>query len=285
METLRLSMFGHPVDFVGCSEVADGFRSILRGWDIAAMPFDPAVEPILRFEKRSHGYHWDAPWIEDKTRRIEDPSVSVMDAVCDFHYEFIDWYVALNPDHFCLHTAAIRFGGKAALFPCVQKAGKSTLSLQLAQRGHRMLGDDVVALTPHGDRAVALGLLPRMRLPLPAAKLTPELLDYIAANGGLGDRHWQYVDLGEQVSPLGETMPVGAVVTLRRGVKGKPRLSEIPRSAAIRALIDRNFGRMRDPDAIFDRLRELAFSSQCLHLEYDRPLDAALLLERHFADW
>lgn len=85
MTTLRLRIFDQPVDFVDCAEVADGFRSILRGWQIDEVPFDPDVRPHLSFKRRDYGYFWEAPWIEDKTRREKDPSVSVMDAVCDFH--------------------------------------------------------------------------------------------------------------------------------------------------------------------------------------------------------
>lgn len=283
MSVLRLQIFGRPVDFVDCGEVADGFRSILRGWDIQVLEYDPAIPAYITFERREYGFHWDAPWIADKNRRTEDPSVTVMDAVCDFHYEFIDWFVDLHPDHFCLHTAGIEFDGRAVIFPCVQKAGKSTLSIQLALRGHRLLGDDVVALSATGREAVSLGLLPRLRLPLPTRVVDDEFVRFVGRHRGLSDDYWQYVDLGErEIAPLWTTLPVSGIVLLERGAEGPPVLEPLKKSAAMKALIDRNFGRMRDPNRIFDSLRDLAFHSDCMVLRFTRPADAARLLEDHF---
>ncbi len=283
MSTVRLQIFDKPVDFIDCEDVADGFRSILRGWDIRNLDYDPAIPAYITFEKRDYGYHWDAPWIEDKDRRTEEPSVSVMDAVCDFHYEFIDWFVDRHPDHFCLHTAGIEFDGKAVIFPCVQKAGKSTLSIQLAQRGHRLLGDDVVALSATGREAASLGLLPRVRLPLPVKVVDDEFVRFVDQRKGLSDEYWQYVELGEnEIAPLWGALPVTGIVLLERGAKGPPVLEPLPKSAAMKALIDRNFGRMRDPNRIFDSLRDLAFNCECMVLRFTRPIDAARLLEDHF---
>lgn len=282
MAVRRFSIFDQPVDFIDCDDVAAGFQSILRGWTITETPFDPSVAPYLSFEKRSYGYHWDAPWIPDRTRRVDNPSVSVMDAVCDFHYEFIDWFVDRHPDFFCLHTAAVAFAGKAVLFPSAQKAGKSTLTIELASRGHQVLGDDVVALTPDGRQAYALGLLPRIRLPLPPEAIAGSLRGFVDAHAGLSDRHWMYVDLpAANLLPLGASVPVGGIVLLERG-HDEASLTPVTRSQAIKALIDQNFGRLRDPDAIFDCLQALAESSDCMLLRYARPADAARLIENHF---
>lgn len=283
MAVQRIKIFDQPVDFVDCAEVAEGFRSILRGWDLEVIPYDSGVQPYLTFEKRRYGYHWDAPWIADKNRRTEDPSVSVMDAVCDFHYEFIDWFVDRNPEYFCVHMAGVEFGDNAVIFPCIQKAGKSTLSIQLAAMGHRLFGDDVVGLSAAGGEAVALGLLPRIRLPLPSAVIDRQFENYVQARKGLSDKYWQYVELGaEEMAALWEARPVAGIVLLERGTDGPPRLEPLEKSAAIKALIDRNFGRLRDPDRIFDCFRDLAFSCQTRVLRYTKPKEAAELLEKEF---
>ena len=283
MTTTRLQMFNQPVDFIDCDSIAVGFRSILRGWDIVEVPFDPDTPAYMVFEKRDYGYHWDAPWIADKNRRVEDPSVSVMDAVCDFHYEFIDWFVDQNPDHFCLHMAGVEFDGKAVVFPCVQKAGKSTLALHLSMLGHRLLGDDVVAMSTSGGKAISLGLLPRMRLPLPKAVIGKKFKDFIDARQGLSDRHWQYVDLSQaELAPLWTELPVAGIVLLERGADGPPTLVELSKSDAIKALIDRNFGQLRNPDLIFDALRDVSQQCQTRLLRFSRPDDAAKLLQKEF---
>ena len=278
-----MRIFNQPVDFIDCDAIAAGFRSILRGWDIAEIPYDPDTSAYLSFEKRDHGYHWDAPWIADKNRRAEDPSISVMDAVCDFHYEFIDWFVDQNPNHFCLHTAGVEFDGKAVIFPCVQKAGKSTLSLHLSMMGHRLLGDDVIAMSKSGEKAISLGLLPRMRLPLPEMVIGKEFTDFIGARQGLSDRHWQYVEMNtDEMAPCWTEFPVSGIVLLERGADGPPTISELSKSDALKALIDRNFGQLRKPDLVFDALRDLSQRCQTRLLRFSRPYEAARLLEKEF---
>jgi hypothetical protein len=46
----------------------------------------------------------------------------------------------------CLHASAVAFGEKAVAFVGSEGAGKSTTAAALAQRGHAILSDDVVAL-------------------------------------------------------------------------------------------------------------------------------------------
>lgn len=47
----------------------------------------------------------------------------------------------------CLHASAVAVGEKAVAFVGAEGAGKSTTAAALAQRGHAILSDDVVALT------------------------------------------------------------------------------------------------------------------------------------------
>lgn len=283
MKIQRYRIFDETVDFVDCPEVAVGFRSILRGWSIDELPHDSRHPAYITFRRGKNRFSWNAPWLEGRERRLQDPSRTLFDAICDFHYEFIDWYVARNPEYFCLHMAAAIFPCGAVLFPCEQKAGKSILTVQLAQRGHRILGDDVVAMTPEAGHATALGLLPRLRLPLPEKVLTLDLIDFIQNRSVLSDKYYQYVDLAEgEISSFGEKAPICGVVLLERRKKAKAGLTRLSVSSALKALIDRNFGRLRDPDGIFDRLRQIASDNPCYTLRYSRPEEAALVLEERF---
>lgn len=285
MVTIRWKIFGANVDFVDCSEVSVEFRRILTGWDIDEIPFDENEPAYLTFKQENGLYFWNAPWIADDNRSIDPTSDTVMDAVCNFHYEFIDWFVDRHPELFCLHTASVKIGNSAILFPCVQKAGKSTLSMQLVQRGHRLLGDDVVCLSEDGRLARALGLAPRLRLPLPERVLSADVIDFINQRRGLTDEYWQYVNLGiGEISPLNETHEIGGIIVLERGNDIAATLEEIPKSLALKALIDQNFGRMKDPNGIFDSLKALALRVPCKALKYSRPEDAAILLEHHFGN-
>lgn len=283
MAVLRYEIFGEAVDFVDCPEFADGFLSILRGWTFRPVPHDSFRLPYLTFEKKRGGYHWRSPWLTEHQHARRGKSRSVQEAVCDFHYEFIDWYADRHPQNFCLHTAAVAFADGAALFPAVQCAGKSTLTMHLAMRGHRLLGDDVVAIDSLNLAAVSLGLLPRMRLPLPRGRADPDYPDFLEARAGLTDRTWHYAAMRDgELQVLGERAPIAAVVLLDRRPSGAASLSTVTAGEALKTLIDQNFGIVDRPNLVYDRLKALALSTRCVRLEFSRPGEAADLLSQTF---
>jgi hypothetical protein len=282
MAVCRFEIYGEPVDFVECREVADGFRSILAGWEMREIDIDPAVPAYVTFRRERGIYDWQAPWIKGRNHRVEEPSRDLMEAVCDFHYEFIDWFADRNPSHFCVHMAALEFDGKAILFPAIQKTGKSTLSLHCAQSGKALLGDDVVAIDPATRDAVGLGLMPRMRLPL-HPRFRDGFRDFLSARAGLADRRWQYVNLGEkEILPHGARLPIGGVVILDRRRDGGAKVGPVKGSLALKALIDRNFGALAEPGRIFDCFRDIVTTQRCRLLTYSDPAEAAALLIEEF---
>jgi len=284
MSIHRFEIYGEPVDFIDCREVADGFASILRGWDVKEVPHDACVPAYVTFQRQRGIYGWNTPWLQGRNPREDEPSLDLMEAVCDFHYEFIDWFADRNPEHFCVHMAAVEFGGKAVLFPAIHKTGKSTLALHCVQAGFRLLGDDVVAVDGNTGEAVALGLLPRMRLPFhPSFRHC--FVDFIDRHAGLSDTRWRYVSLVEpQIALYGERLPIGGVVILDRHEDAKASISTAPVSSALKALIDRNFGVLHDPGRIFDCFRAVVGNSDCRLLTYSDPEAAVALLGQTFGN-
>jgi hypothetical protein len=280
----RFEIYGACVDFVDCRPVAEGFASILRGWTVREIPHDPAHPAYVTFRFEHGIYDWKAPWITGRNRRDDEPSTSLMEAVCDFHYEFIDWFTDRNPQHFCIHMAATDFGGRAVLFPAIQRTGKSTLALHCVQAGFPLLGDDVVVIDGEKMQAIALGLLPRMRLPLhPSFK--PAFVDFIARHAGLSDRRWQYVELGDgQIVDHGQHFPIGGVVILDRRRDGRASIGPVAKSTALKALIDRNFGMLEAPGRIFDCFRRIVDDTDCRVLTYADPAEAVALLASTFGE-
>jgi hypothetical protein len=280
----RFEIYGEPVDFIDCREVAEGFASILRGWEVSEVPHDVRVPAYVTFHREAGIYDWNTPWLKGRNRREDDPSLDLMEAVCDFHYEFIDWFADRNPAHFCVHMAAVEFGGNAVLFPAIQKTGKSTLALHCVQSGFRLLGDDVVAIDGDTSEAISLGLLPRMRLPLHPS-FRSGFVDFINRHAGLSDKRWRYVSLVDrQIAPYGARLPIGGVVILDRRKGVRASISQAPDSAALKALIDRNFGLLDDPGRIFDCFRTLVHAADCRLLTYSNPEEAVELLAKTFGD-
>lgn len=78
---------------------------------------------------------------------------------------------------FPLHAGCIEFEGKAILFTGPSGAGKSTLSAALLQRGHRILGDDVIVIRKSDQGFLAAPTVARCKLwqdSLDALEIAPD---------------------------------------------------------------------------------------------------------------
>ena len=175
---LKIKGFAKPVEFRGCPEFANGFTSILRGWDITECSNNTSIEPLIVFRKTIMGYDWTAPWVGRSQLKRSEPPITVMEAVCDFHYEFIDWYVEEFPKDFCLHCATVKIGDGLVVFPSTQRAGKSIMTMQLAHDNQKVFGDDVLAIKDGSQEGIAFGMLPRVRLPLPEG-LNHDVINFV----------------------------------------------------------------------------------------------------------
>ena len=89
-----------------------------------------------------------------------------------------------HPDLLTLHAAAVVIDGQAVLLPAVRRGGKSVMTAALAARGAAVYSDDVVGVTARARaplRALAAGIAPRLRLPLPDG-ISPEFAAFGAAH-------------------------------------------------------------------------------------------------------
>jgi hypothetical protein len=64
----------------------------------------------------------------------------------------------------CLHASAVALGDRAVAFVGSEGAGKSTTAAALAQRGHAVISDDVVALIEEEGRFSVLSAYPHLSL-------------------------------------------------------------------------------------------------------------------------
>ncbi|MBW4516112.1 MAG: hypothetical protein KME11_12935 [Timaviella obliquedivisa GSE-PSE-MK23-08B] len=70
--------------------------------------------------------------------------------------------------HFILHASAVAIHGAAVVFTGDKGWGKSTIAAALCQRGHRLLADDVVALTASDSEQQVIPAFPQLKLWLDA---------------------------------------------------------------------------------------------------------------------
>ncbi|MEM8840274.1 MAG: hypothetical protein AAGD47_00715 [Pseudomonadota bacterium] len=118
---------------------------------------------------------------------------------------------------FALHAATVALGDTAIAFVGDQGAGKSTLAMEMALAGHRVLGDDVVVVSHGAGRLMAEPGVTQFKLwyeSIDALDLTP--------GPGVANRIAKFYVDNPSMEPVGPH-PLGAIVELARG----PAESEI----------------------------------------------------------
>jgi len=279
---LYFDAFGQSIEFIDCADLAAGFRSILRGWSVCEAD-DPPDTPYLSFRRQDGRYLWNSKLVPVPSDWRKSPPRTPEQAVYEFHYYFFDWFVARYPSMFCLHAAAIDFPPGLAVFPSVQRTGKSTLATELARRRLTVFCDDVLPIEIQEHSGMALGILPRVRLPLPA-NATENHRAFVAERQALSSKRWAYLALKDrELAPFGAKREICAIVSLERSSQSRRAdLTDLPIAAAVALVIDRNFAKHIPPGTIFDDLCDLASSVRCLRLSYSDVEDAAQLLIREF---
>jgi hypothetical protein len=269
------------VRFNNCPELASAVLALLRGWDAGLSEPGPQT-PFLTITRKRARYHWDSDIALKSYTWARHAPRSVMSALCEIHYELSDWFVEDNPGFFCLHCAGVRIGGGVVIFPSDQRAGKSVLSMQFAQRGHELFGDDVVAIEPKSLNAYALGLLPRLRVPFPE-NLGGGFRAFVAARPGPENHQYRYVGLrGAEHAPLGRTAPITGFVLLERMESGPAVLEPVSQGETLARLIRKNFATNMPVTQIFERLKSLTGVAQRWRLRYSDGDSAIAALRERF---
>ncbi|MEZ5923955.1 MAG: PqqD family peptide modification chaperone [Hyphomicrobiaceae bacterium] len=280
---LTLEPLQVDIDFHGCADAAAGFSSVLRGWGQRPSTRSTTAPADVRIVRSGNHYRWHG-------RRLTKPLVwrqyaptTTMGVICDLHDVLFDWFLGGNRGHLCLHAAAIEVGSELVLIPSVGKAGKSTLSVVMAQLGHRVFADDVLALEPGCDRGMAFGVVPRLRRPLPRG-IGQSYRRFLGSRSGPANENWIYANLrAGEIAPFGETSPIKAIVFLDRGSRGPARLEPVDSAYVMQELIQQNFADGVAPTAAFDRLLALASSADCRRLVFSDTNEAARLLSTTYS--
>lgn len=205
-------------------------------------------------------------------------------AACDVMVSLAGALVTENPHRLCLHGAAALFAGRLLVFPGHSHAGKSTLTARLAADGHTIFGDDIVPLDERGD-GVALGVAPRLRLPLPASA-TPAFRDFVMRHAGASDGRYHYLALPEgRLARKGTTAPIGAIVLLDRQLQGPAELHAAPRSLALKLLARQNVSYAEDARPLLAQMSALVQRLPCYVLAYADLEEAAEQLASAFGRW
>ena len=148
----------------------------------------------------------------------------------------------------------------------------------------RLFADDALPLSADDARGLALGIAPRLRLPL-LATASRAFHAFVEAHRGPSDRESVYLTLSPPLlAPHGTTAAIGAIVLLDRHEATDARLDPAPRGYGLQRLIVQNFARGGTAVAAIDTLHGLMTRVPCFALTYSDADDAtALLLDRFVA--
>lgn len=255
-----------------CDELFEPIQSTTSGWPSKAVP--SGEKRSITISPIQGGYSRVSKWTQTPSKDDD-----VADALCDFVSDLIDAYLDARPDMLALHAAAVEINGNLVVFPTRHKSGKSLLCVQLAAMGVPVFSDDVLPLDTDTNHGMALGIAPRLRLPLPD-NVTPDLHEYLDKTGMVSNQRYAYVNLPEDVRPSLETRcPIQGIINLcRQDGREEAELIPLPGSQAVKMVIERNLGFRGNAAGVIDRICDIAETATCYELRYGDPRKAAQCL-------
>lgn len=260
-----------PLELPDCAQLRAALTEVLGSWALsdAGSRTEP---PTIRVTANRQGFRIRAPWITAPLIRR-----TLASTVCSLTVDLGRAFAVSQSAGVCLHAAAFATDGPLVVLTGPVRSGKSTLLTHLAATGARIYADDVLSVRPDGT-GMALGLAPRLRLPLPTA-VPPHVRQFIADHQGLADQRNLFLRLpAAQLQAFGTCRPVGWIVMLERQRNGAARLAPLSPGELLAALLDRS--RHGGPPVVerLTTLLALLLQAGGVRLTYSDPTDAAQLL-------
>lgn len=274
---LKFDSISCPIQIDDGAHLLDTFRSVFRFWPFAECEDSTDEDPVITVKREGTGYRLHAPW------RAESPRYSnPVNLACGLAVNVNRALLEERSANLCLHGAGVEIGGQLVVLPNYYRAGKSALTVCLAAAGARVFSDDILPLLPDAS-GMALGVSPRLRLPLPDA-LGRRTLRFVERRRGAVNKQYLYVELGpDEQAPFGATAPFGGFVLLSRRESGDARLDPASDSEVLKQVVLRNFARHLPVEQSLDRLHDLVTAAVCHSLTYSNGDAAADLLMERFS--
>ncbi len=291
---IRFDNFVSPVFVENVATLVPVLRSVFGTWRFRTVATS-ATAPEISVRHSGGRYLIDSPWLEETAQDATD-----IGAACCLSIDLTRSFVDADRTLLCLHAAAVEIDGRLIVFPTTVRSGKSTLCARLAAEGLRIFADDMLPIDRDGQ-GLALGIAPRLRIPLPAP-VPAALRAFVVAHAGPSDRRYLYLSLPETLlARHGDKAPIGAFVFLDRQA-GPGALVRTARDQSLAGLLRQNIVENRSAMDNLDRLAPLIRALPSFTLGYadldeavrllldgvavERPADAAgeRPQERHVSD-
>lgn len=241
-------------------------------------PDDTAmVQPLAIVDQSQGGYrihsaHLDRPL----------SGLSIASTVCALIADLSQEWAQATEGALGLHCGAFRFDGPLIALVGPWRAGKSTLIARLsAEPRVQVFCDDVLPLGQDGT-GVALGIAPRLRLPLPELA-TAKFHHHVQTHLGPADHRYGYI-VAPTIASHGTAAPLGALILLHRQECRIARFHQLDQGDALALLVRQAITDLNDGETAFAVAKHLTDGKPCLRLVYSDLEDAVSLLVRAFAD-
>ncbi len=270
-----LAKIGCCLRIENAPDAVQALIQVIPGWPVSVQPAAGA-RPDIYIYRDVEGL-WQS-WRNDPTE-FDLPSAAA--AACSLVGELIGRRLDAEPSLLGVHCGSVEINGTLVLFPESSKAGKSTLTVAFAAAGYRVFGDDVLGLTADGV-GVAMGVAPRLRMPMPDSFST-EFFDYAQRHAGPEDECYRFVIPAQNaLARLDDNSPVGAIVLLERDAQiVEPEVVKLAPGEGLLQLLCQNFATSdTSNEMLFERLLPLMQRVPCLLLRYSEPLAAARYLAK-----
>lgn len=255
--------------------VATAIERLLPRWP----DMEPGSPARIRVSGREGQYRIQSPWlVEDQVAQTPTS------AACALIIEMARSWLDAHKGMLCLHCAAFELNGRLIVLAGTNRSGKSTLAAALGAAGARIYCDDMMPLGADG-RGIALGVPPRLRLPLPAS-LAGSLAATAAEHLISHDDRYGYV-MPPNLAEHGVSAPIGGIVLLHREDDIGPAFHSVNHSEAVTQLLLRNLHRDITAEETVTRLLAVAHSVPVIRLRYariDEAVEALLGLGTNWPD-
>jgi hypothetical protein len=273
-----------PVFLPSDGPLAEALRTCLHGWQfrslasaVPALTGGPRTLAAI-LPRRAGRYDYHAAEVAEDMQDLTATS-AICCLIADLSVARAEAIAAGAEGGIGLHCGAVAFGDQLVALVGPRRAGKSTLVARLAaEPGVTVFCDDVLPITGAGE-GVALGVPPRLRLPLPDTA-GAAFRAFARQHMVLADRRYGY-QRTPNLATHGTRAGLGAVVQLRRGPPGTPaRLHRTDRSAAILTFLRQSLTRLDGAEAALALAERVTRDVPLLEMVY-ADLDQAVELLRH----
>jgi HprK-related kinase A len=194
----------------------------------------------------------------------------------------LNWAVTAHAHHYVVyHAAVLERGGRALVLPAPPGSGKSTLTAALAQRGWRLLSDELALLDPRDGRLYGLArpvnlknqAIALMREFAPGAVMTAPVPDTLKGTLSLMKAP------GDAIARVREGARPAWVVVPGFEPGAAPRLEPLPKAQAHLLLAEQAFNYDIHGVDGFEATADLVDGADCHAFTYSRLDDAVRVFD------